>query len=150
KGFARLGSATNLTMLHGGLVAMAPEAEGLHVLQTAFAAAVGDRADVVRVPQRVAEPDLERLADLAVGFRAALAAEHVTQEGEALFEVFALEPADRAAPRVALPDAAPEERGVGLEFPPIDAGVAAERAASRRHFLPALAAEAAPAGSAGQ
>src|SRR6185295_15208174 len=134
----------------GGFLPVAPQAQRLHVLEAALAAAVDHRADVVGVPEAVAGLDLERLPDLSVDARLALAGEHLAQKRDAFLEVAALQAASGAPALVALPDAAAEERRVGLHLPAVDAVVAAEGAAPRRDFVPALAAEAAAAGAAGK
>src|SRR6185436_16722111 len=120
------------------LLPVTPQAQGLHVLEAALAAAVDDRADVIGVPEAVAGLDPERLPDLAVDAGLALAREHVAQQRDALLEIAALQAAAGAPAFVALPDAVAEERRVGLQLPQFDAGVAAEGAAARRHFLPAV------------
>src|SRR5262245_55292275 len=99
---------------------------------------------MVGVPERVPELDLQELPEVTIGLRLAEPAQHLAEQLERLLEVAALEAAGGAAAAVALPDELAHMRGIGLQLPAFHAGVAAEGPPSPRHFLAAVAAEAAP------
>jgi len=98
-------------------------AEQAIVLEAAFAAAVGDRQNVIGFPSR---PRLAPAAPIrAGGSRRTLAAPH-------LLGALDVEPAALAEAAVALPDLLTNVAGAASQSPLVDALVSAERAAPRR------------------
>jgi hypothetical protein len=127
---------------------MTPDAERLHVLEAALAAALGHAQDVIRVPETVTAFDLERVLDGLKGPGLSQSSQYLAKENETLLQLLARESTLRAAAAISLPYERSDERRIGLELPGLDAGGAAEGSPPLGDFLSAVPAEAAPAGAA--
>ena len=112
---------------------MAPEAQGAHVGEVAFAAAFDDGYDVVGVPQVAAAAPLF--------FKAAAGGE--VELAFVFAERFGVEAALRANAVVAGEDLLTEVGGIGAQLPLVDAGRTAERETAARDSDAAPAARAA-------
>src|ERR1051326_5706682 len=113
-------------------VAVAEEAEGLHIGKIAFAAALGDRHNVIGIPETVAAAPVlfELLARSPVELALVFA------------QRFGVDAARGTDAAVAQKDLLPQITGVGAQLPFVDAVRAAKREPAFGHFETAPSAEA--------